>query len=407
MIMNHNLIFSTFYFKPTKLQTVVQKLEEKYQHEDSLSEKLIRRKLPDLLAQIKALSNNEAEIILFSKGLKIIDINILSSAYPYETEDVDTVNKIIIIISNRYSSLIGRRFWNHFQHRIHDENINKVLYRAFQKEDEGFLGLFQRIRANYQEVFTNTQPPSVLNTLARYIGGESKQIDEVFKIYKIEEDSKLANELWLQILGIYIKVPGFVEMHGVDSIEKTLDNLYLKRYKSIITVYLKAFDYSNYHATILRQVIDRLKDPRENKEHWNDVSPDIIDKVKMYLNEQDLHHFFDTENDHERFNYWKKYVKYIQNIKLISDPPIAALYYDDFVVIEFANKGNAAYFYETSGFDRTLASKMRPYIREEILKDTDAEFFITKLNHAGYWPSRYDKYMANYLNGNFYYSHNH
>lgn len=403
--MNNNFIFPTFHFEPAQLSLEVQRLQKKYKHGSQISEEMVLRKLPDLLAQIRKLQNDREVLITFAKGLKSIDINILTSSYPYETEDEVTENKIIVILSERYNSLVGRRFWSHFQHRIKDEKINRMLVHAFKNEDYNFLKLNFAIRENYNKVFSSSDTENVLHQLTTFIGKEKSTIEASFKEYKVEQDSQLANELWLRILETFIKESGFVDLQGEAIIEERLKNIYLERYKSIILSYLNAHDYSAYHANLFTQVMERLKDPRVDMQHWDDVAETIVQKVKMYLNEKDLHSFF-GENDYERFNYWKRYIRFVEDINLVEDPPIAAMYFKDFVVVEFAKKGNAAYFYEREGFNKYLLFKMKIYMREESLKDTEADYFIHKINHAGHWPARYDKYMANYLRGNFNYSHN-
>jgi hypothetical protein len=403
--MSYKFTFPTFYFKPIKLNAAAEKIKRKYPSGDYLPEKMIHRKLPDLLAEIKALPTNKNIILEFARKLKTIDINILSSAYPYETEDEDTIEKIIFILSERYNNMVGRRFWNHFQHRIRDRKLNQILVLAFQKEDNSFLGLNKAVREKYQNVFTETDPDYILYHLALFIGRENYPVQTSFQTYKIEEDSRLANELWLLILELYIGLSGFVDREGEDSIVNSLKTLDKDRYKRIIFTYLDAYEYTEFHAKLFNQIIKKLKDPRIDERLWKDVSQIIIQKVRKYLNEKDLDAFFNRNDDYERFNYWKKYSGDIEWIKPVEEPPVLAMYYRDFVVVEFANTGNAAYFYEKEGFKKVLSHKMKPYVRENSLKDTKADYFITKLNHSGHWPSRYDQYMVNYLNGNFYYSH--
>lgn len=81
------------------------------------------------------------------------------------------------------------------------------------------------------------------------------------------------------------------------------------------------------------------------------------------------------------------------------------MYFKEFVVVEFANVGNAAYFYERNGFAENLANKLKYNVPESLLKDQNAPYYIQKLNHAGHWPQRYDEYMHYYLQGYFHYKH--
>lgn len=397
------MIFPTFYFKPIKLQEEVRKLQVKYKYTDHISGNLIQRKLPNLLERIRMLGDSESEIIQFAKGLKPIDINILASEYPYEKEELTTQSKILVILNERYNRIVGRRFWNHYQHSPFDERIILLLQYAFKEEDPNFLGLNPSIRDKYNNVFSNSDFNSVLKELANQIEVNKSILEIMTSKWKIVKNTKLAYELLLIILEIHMKTPGFVELQGADTIGDKLNNINLQRYKKIIVNYLNAFESEEYHHVLFSQVINRLNDPRKNRARWSDVPEETIQKVKSRLIRDELFDFFDS--DSERFDYWRKYINHIKSVDFNAEPPIAAMYFGNFVVVEFALVGNAAYFYEAEGFSKYLAHKIKRDISESELKDRDVYYFINKLNHAGKWQTRYDQYMVNYLNGNLHYRH--
>lgn len=403
--MNKKFIFPTFYFQPVQLISTVEKLEKKYKHGMYLPERLVTKRLPDLLAKIRALPNDEAAIIQFANNLKTFEINVLVFNYPYETENLETSNKIITILIHRYTHLIGRRFWNYFQNQFKDENINKVLVHAFHQKDENFLGLSNRIRENYSYAFNSTVPEYILKYLASFIGKENKAIYDSFEDYKINVDSLLAKELWLRILEQHLWTPNYISLQGEELVVRTLENVPLSRYMTIIIKYLDAVNYREYNEALLTQVVDRLRDPRHSNHYWKDVPESVVQKVRAYLIENDLRSFFMEHSDNERFQYWQKFSRNIDNTKKVNDPPIIAMFFNDFVAVEFGYVGNAAYFYEKESFNKYLLHEMREGMRESYLKDKHAHYYINSLSHSGYWQSRFDQYMVNYLNGNFYYSH--
>lgn len=401
--MSNQFHFPTFYFKPIKLGVAVKKLKEKYQHGIDVPENIMSRKLPDLLNRIRELPNNDDVIILFANGLNNFELTILTSAYPYETENEQTTKKIIKILSHRYNSLIGRRFWGHFQHRIKDENIYLILNTTFTKEDNSFLGLDDVVRQNYQTVFRTTDSERVLYQLAAFIGRENQRVDDSFHKYRVNNDSILANDLWIRMLELFLNETNFVEVQGEAIIVEKLKNIKLDRYKTIIQLYLGSIDYKEFNKIIMLQVIERLKDPRKDMKYWEDIPNDIVQKVKMYLFENELHEFFGKDHDNERFNYWSKYVRYVDRLKLIENPPIIAMYINNFVVVEFGEVNNAAYFYKRNGFDKFLAYKMKENIKADDLKNRYANYYIHRLSHNRYWQSTFDRYMSDYLKGNFNY----
>lgn len=171
-------------------------------------------------------------------------------------------------------------------------------------------------------------------------------------------------------------------------------------YKLIINRYLDAFDFNDFQDDILRQVIDRLLDPRKNPSRWKGISELAVQNVKKWLYKIELFEFL----DYDRFEYWKKYLRRMTDLKVVQEPPVAAMYFGDFVVLEFAEIGNAAYFYETEGFKKHLAPKLISYVSETSLKDRNAHFYIHKLSHIYQtWHSHFDNYMSHYLQGHYWY----
>src|SRR5699024_1225537 len=137
--------------------------------------------LPDLLARIRKLKNERAEIIKFAGTLKKIDINILSSEYPYENENETTSGKIIIILTEKYNMIVGTRFWSHYQQLPYDDNIVQMLSYVFQHENENFLALKSAIRKEYNDVFSTSNPKNIIIQLAQKIGSLRKTINESMK----------------------------------------------------------------------------------------------------------------------------------------------------------------------------------------------------------------------------------
>ena len=301
-------------------------------------------------------------------------------------------------MQERYNRIVGRRFWIHFQLNPHDPYIINILNFAFINENENYLGLNPSIRDKYQKIFSQSK---IILNMAIEIANEKRKVNESFAEWKIKKESSLAYELWITILELFIKEEWFINIQGTNVIEEKLENLPFEGYKKIINNYLIHFDFMEYHSDLLRQVIVRLGDPRISLHRWNGISKETIEKVNKWQYKQELYKFL----DYDRFNYWEQYLRKVKDIKMIKDPPVAAMYFDNFVVMEFANIGNAAYFYEVEGFKRHIEPRLKTFIPESYLKDRDADYFINKLNHAGHWHSRFNDYMVQYFNGHFWYRH--
>lgn len=403
MSMNNVGFFPTFHFHPKRLQESSDKIYKKYKDDSQLFIDILRKRLPDLLTIIRTLGEDPKEIRKFASTLKAIDINVLASGYPYDEEDLTTASKVLLILVHRYNKIVGRRFWQHFQTSPYDHKIIEMLVYVFGEEDTNFMGLKEEVRNKYNHIFFNSKAEEVLINIALKIDPTIDKVKNAFKDLRIEADSLLAHELWLLILEYNLNTRQFIELQGIEVIRNTLNNVHMNRYKQIIVNYLHSFESEEYHQLLFTQLIQRLNDPRKNNSRWDNVSDEIIKKVKQRLISGELYDFFGL--DSERFTYWSKYIDYIDDVDFNEDPLIAAMHFGEFVVVEFANKGNAAYFYEQKGFSKYLAHKVRRDIHESELKDRNAGYYIHKLNHAGDWPSRYDGYMANFLNGNLDYRH--
>lgn len=398
-MMTNQYRFPTFHFYPVELTNEVQRLEKKYKQADRVSVAMTKIKLPKLLKEIRALRNDLSEIIDFARGLTKLEINILATEYPYKKEDKDILRKITIILKEKYNRIVGRRFWIHFQAEPYDEFIVDMLNYVMHHESENFLGLNSNIRKKYKTIFMKED--EIIPGIALEIGKEKRVVESSFADWKIRKDSSLAHELWIHILQSFIGDKGFLDVQDIRVVEDKLENINLQIYKKIIHKYLMSFEITQYNSVLLKQVIARLNDPRENLHRWQGMSQQSVDRVKKWLIRQELYKFLDND----RFNYWEKYLNKVNDLKVVKEPPVAAIYFDQFVVVEFANVGNAAYFYELEGFKKHIEPRVKSFIPESYLKNRYASYFIKKLNHAGHWPSRFDGYMANYLRGYFRYKH--
>jgi len=394
--MNNQRNQLSFEFSPTQLYEEMKLLEKEFKNTDEIPESKIQVKLPRLLLMIRKLNNDESEIIQFAHTLKPIDINILASEYPYEQENKATVQKILLILTTRYNGVVGRHFWNHLQIMPHDLNVISLLKVAFKTESMAFLNLKGHIRLNYGRCFEREK---VLINIAIMIGEEKRNLHDSFSDWKITENSPLALLMWRYIIVKHLKDKWFLERNESSLIVNHLERLGLDSYKKVISTYLNHYNFKQYNSNFLRQVIQRLGDPRTHPTTWRSFSSHANKQVIKWLYKRDLFEFLELE----RFDYWKKYLDHVTDLEVIKQPPVAALYFDDFVALEFAEFGNAAYFYKSQEFLKYLSPKLRHNILESELKQKDAPFFIHKLNHSKdhLWHRRFDHYMTQFLNGNF------
>ncbi|MDF0728426.1 hypothetical protein PY093_17450 [Cytobacillus sp. S13-E01] len=94
---------------------------------------------------------------------------------------------------------------------------------------------------------------------------------------------------------------------------------------------------------------------------WEDFSKEQIDKVKRLMIRNDLQHFFAKDTKYQRFKYWGRFVKTMKDAEIIEQPPMAIMDIDDFIVVEFAETGNAAYFYTKETYERVISPRMHSH----------------------------------------------
>ena len=180
-------------------------------------------------------------------------------------------------------------------------------------------------------------------------------------------------------------------------------------YKTLMKLYIEARDYKDFHQTIMQEAIHRLYDPNERIDDWTFLSEKGLDQVKRWLMFNELKKFFDNDSNSKRFDYWKRYFDYMENVIPLKTPLVAFIYFENFVVVEFGKIG-AAYIYYKEGFEKYILTQLKNSFfkyageskKESLLKRTESfigndKLFIDKYHHQGNWQERFDKRMSRLL----------
>ncbi|MBB5173371.1 hypothetical protein [Texcoconibacillus texcoconensis] len=412
--MNEPNPFRKFSFSPRLLVGERKKVEEKYENIDrELLVKLGRKKLPDLLAQIRKLPLDEAELTNFAAMLKKREVRLLVYDYPYKNETTDTIKKITTILIKGYQRDIGKQMWYIFQYYFEDHHIHRVLSHALQLEEEpSFLKLDNTIRKQLREVFKDTD--SILMKMTEKINQSDYPIEHTLRSWCIKEKSDLYYYLLKNKLVSGLADPVFISLEGVDVITNYLDIWTTKNYKSLLSIYISHRRYDEMDDEIMLQALRKISNPNEDERPWGFFDQSDIDKVKKWLMLNELKDFFDEDMKYMRFEYWKKYMSSVKNVYVIHKPTVIALDFGNFVVVEFG-KGGAAYFYYRDGFlDILLPRRNNKQFQRTRNRDRKESFFkekdhyeyqgvplyINRLIHRGNWEFKFDRYMREFLSGN-------
>ncbi|WP_165820929.1 EH signature domain-containing protein [Pueribacillus theae] len=389
-------------------------VEKKYKDvESKILAGRIKNRLPKLLEQIRALPNGPEAIKEFANRISKLDIRMLAYEYPFHQEEEQTIEKIISILMAGYIREVGRVAWKLFQNEVNDKGLLKLLSFIFKSEDETFLGLDQDSRRQInQAVYSG----DIIKELPQFLLKANEKASILLKRWKVKNDSYLERELIKRMLLKGLSETFIIQRESPDQMVVYLSQYTLQEYQEMIKNYLEARTYEQFDNEILIQALDNLGDPRTNQRSWKFISESSLKEVNHWLTQNKLKHFFEQDRNNERFLYWKKYTKSIEDLHFIEEPQIVFMDFGDFVVVEFGKMG-AAYFYHKEGFrdiilPRKNSAEFRrrgSQAREAMFKEKDMyemygrKLYIHKLDHRGYWHSKFDSHMRHYFRGLYFY----
>ncbi|MFY0544961.1 hypothetical protein [Brevibacillus sp. H7] len=405
--MENNPRFHLFAFEPDLLREVSRKVEARFKNvEQSLV--LSRRAvlLPKLLEKIRGLSFTE--IVPFAQSLKKMEVLLLLYDYPFTSETDETRSKINVILTTRYSGTVGQRAWGLFQQDLTDRFLQDLIRDCYYQDRVGFMGIEETFLRLFEPAMEEKQ--GIVHGLVSSLQKASFSTREVLKKWKVKEESLLEEELIKRLFAASLSDDRIIKKDGVPYIVERLEYLSLQDYKHVLKFYLEAREHLQFHFLIMEQAIRRLLDPRERETEWDFLSERALKQVHRWLIGNELKKFFETDENNERIEYWKRFINYMNHVESLKDPSVVFIYFEGFVVVEFRKIG-AAYFYHEAGFQQFIHSKIHlanfkhsknTAKKESMLKDTNSmrhgiKLFINKLDHRGDWQRKFDIQMRQYL----------
>jgi hypothetical protein len=409
--MQNSKYFHLFSFTPNRLTEERLKLEEQYKNiEQEIALNRIYTQLPKLLAKIRATALEG--IYILADSLSKMDIRLLVYEYPFHKEKRETRQKINKILASRYTSIVGKTAWDLFQQDISDPLLLELIRDSYHKERETFLGIKEEYLAPFEKAMSKNE--SILTSLASFMAKSNLKSEKLLKEWKVRKDSVLDLELIKQMFYSGLHESFIISRDGEEFVVKALEKFAMNDYKKALKIYLEARSFEQFHDSIVHNAVkSRLGDPLKHEADWRFLSEKALLQVKRWVIQKNLIEIFASDANNERFNYWKRFIKYMHNVELLEDPKVAFIYFKDFVVVEFGNIG-AAYFYHKTGFEKfILPIKYRREFRtkrtsakEDMLKDRvevkqdGTKLFLTKLDHRGQiWTYKFDQQMQTYLRG--------
>lgn len=151
-----------------------------------------------------------------------------------------------------------------------------------------------------------------------------------------------------------------------------------------------------------------------NPMQWSYVGEKEKIRFAQWILRDQLEDFFVGVNkEHERFQYWKKFIPYMVNVVVIDNNETLLMYFHDVVIMEVIGTG-AVYVYEVQTFRKHFQEKVdhyleqkrlheeNPWIRSYELKrnelmDRDKVYQNGWLRHDGVWQKKFDDWLRTQL----------
>ncbi|UGB33151.1 hypothetical protein [Metabacillus sp. B2-18] len=160
-------------------------------------------------------------------------------------------------------------------------------------------------------------------------------------------------------------------------------------------------------------VFEKLKTYRRKPMLWKYVGEEEKKRFANWILKLEIKDFFGQVNkDHERFQYWEKFIVNLEDVVVTDGKSTLIMYFSDVVVIEVLGTG-AVYIYKTSTFnkhfqpkvDKMLAEKERldgSWIPPKEVKRSELmdKWEIVSggwLRHVGDWQSKFDDWLSDEL----------
>ena len=220
-----------------------------------------------------------------------------------------------------------------------DDRENEIIevykwYRESQKDYILFL---------YDETIKAIKNNKLKETLEKLYISEER---EVF--------SYIMEKILLDIVSFVKFQKTYIEEILADFFDKVKHEVRIESFKRILNYYIEEYkkneDIGVCSRVIMEKIHGYLKDPHKNspKWQWGEFNEEQIEIMRIWHINKDLEKYFSIEvNDKIRLQFWRRYIKYIKEVRYFERLKQAiVMLTDKHIFIEFGEKGNAAYGYK-------------------------------------------------------------
>ena len=244
----------------------------------------------------------------------------------------------------------------------------------------------------YQE-YSNSKKDYILFLYDETIKAiKNNRLKETLEKFYISEEREVFLSIMEKVLldiVYYVKLEKtYIEQILADFFDRVKHEVRIESFKRILNYYVEEYkedeDISICSRVIMEKIHEYLKDPHKNspKWQWGDFSEAQIEIMRIWLVSADLEKYFSIEvNDKVRLQFWRRYIKYIKEVRYFERLKQAiVMLTDEHIFIEFGEKGNAAYCYKKDYISFSEINNLSTNFR--LKNRASAEFFMS---HSGNW----------------------
>lgn len=221
---------------------------------------------------------------------------------------------------------------------------------------------------------------------------KNNKLKETLEKFYVSEEREVFSYIMEKVLldiVYYVKLEKhYIEQILADFFDRVKHEVRIESFKRILNYYVEEYeedeDISICSRVIMEKIHEYLKDPHKNspKWQWGDFSEAQIEIMRIWLVSADLEKYFSIEvNDKVRLQFWRRYIKYIKEVRYFERLKQAiVMLTDEHIFIEFGEKGNAAYCYKKDYISFSEINNLSTNFR--LKNRASAEFFMS---HSGNW----------------------
>ena len=221
---------------------------------------------------------------------------------------------------------------------------------------------------------------------------KNNKLKETLEKFYVSEEREVFSYIMEKVLldiVYYVKLEKpYIEQILADFFDRVKHEVRIESFKRILNYYVEEYeedeDISICSRVIMEKIHEYLKDPHKNspKWQWGDFSEAQIEIMRIWLVSADLEKYFSIEvNDKARLQFWRRYIKYIKEVRYFERLKQAiVMLTDEHIFIEFGEKGNAAYCYKKDYISFSEINNLSTNFR--LKNRASAEFFMS---HSGNW----------------------